>query len=185
MAKLIPTGIFKALGIVWKNLVRRNIVIEYPWEKYPMPERARWAVKVKSNEDGSTKCTGCLICEKACPPMAINIQITTDPETRDKHIDHWQYDRAGCMMCGLCVEACPFDALMQERDIELAHAAKDLKIIDLVTDEPAFKKKREAAPKPAPKPAAQEEKPEAKPAAQEEKPAAQPAEGGAADESLA
>ena len=179
--KWFPTGIFKALGIVWKNLWRKNIVIDYPWEKYPMPERARWSVQLKYDEEGAIKCTACGICEKTCPICAIQIDVTTDPETRDKHINHWEYERGGCMMCGLCVESCPFDAIYQDTNIELAHESRDLIRIDLATDVDAAKAKRAAAPKPAAKPDAP------KPEAGEEKPATKPAteEGGKADESHA
>ena len=175
MSKLrFPKGIFKVLGIVWKNLLRKNIVINYPWEKYPMPERARWSVQLKRDEEGCIKCTACGICEKTCPICAIKIDVTTDPETRDKHIDRWQYERGGCMMCGLCVEACPFDAIYQDTNIELAHADRDLLRIDLVTDVDAAKPKRAAA-KPAPKPAAQPAEQKTEPARAEDKPATEAA----------
>lgn len=177
--KWFPSGIFKALGIVWKNLLRKNIVIDYPWEKYPMPERARWSVQLKHDEEGAIKCTACGICENACPIAAIHLDVTTDPETRDKHINHWEYERGGCMMCGLCVEACPFDAIYQDTNIELAHADRDLLRIDLATDVDAAKRK--PAAKPAPKQA------QASEAAPQTEPASKPTseEGGKADESHA
>jgi formate hydrogenlyase subunit 6/NADH:ubiquinone oxidoreductase subunit I len=58
------------------------------------------------------------------------------------------------MMCGLCVEACPFDAIEMGHDYELAK--RDLADLEysLITDEPAAKPKRKApVPAPAPAPA--------------------------------
>lgn len=66
------------------------------------------------------------------------------------------------MMCGLCVEACPFDAIYQDTNIELAHADRELLRIDLVTDVDAAKPKRTAKPAAKPAPKAEE-----KPAAEE------------------
>jgi formate hydrogenlyase subunit 6/NADH:ubiquinone oxidoreductase subunit I len=47
------------------------------------------------------------------------------------------------MMCGLCVEACPFDAIEMSHDYELARrSAADL-AYDLLTDTPAAVPKRD------------------------------------------
>ena len=74
---------------------------------------------MKYDEEGRHKCTGCRACEKACPDYIIRLDITTD-EDRSKYIDRWHYEIGACMMCGLCVEACPFDAIRMGHDYELA-----------------------------------------------------------------
>lgn len=148
MASRFPTGMFKAMKIVFANFFRPNITIMYPHERWELPERARWAVEMKLDEDGAHKCTGCRICEMTCPDYVIGLDITTDEE-RNKHINHWHYQRGACMMCGLCVEACPYDAIKMGHDYELAHIGPALKMFDLLTDTPAVKIKRKA---PAAKP---------------------------------
>lgn len=176
MAARFPSGIFKALSIVFKNLFRPNITIMYPHEKWNLPERARWAVEMKYDEDGAHKCTACQICEKTCPDFIIEIDITVG-EDRTKHINHWRYQRGACMMCGLCVEACPFDAIKMGHDYELAHVDPALKMFDLLTDTDAAKPKRKepAASAVKPEPAASAAKPE--PAASDTTPEAKGGEG--------
>ena len=61
------------------------------------------------------RCTGCASCAKFCP-LGI-IRIETHPggvdvqEGESYAIDVFDIDIGRCMYCGLCVEACPYDAL--------------------------------------------------------------------------
>lgn len=149
------TGILKGMLISMKNMFRGPITVQYPRERVELPERARWAVEMKLDEDGQHKCTACLACQKACPDYIIDIHVTTDAE-RNKHIDAWHYELGACMMCGLCVEACPFDAICMGKDYELATTRPDALEMDLLHDVPAAKPKRKAA---EPRPAVVEEVP--------------------------
>jgi NADH-quinone oxidoreductase subunit I len=139
------TGILKGLAISMRNLFRGPITVKYPHEKIELPERARWAVQMKLDEQGHHKCTGCLACEKACPDFVIKLDITTD-EDRNKYIDRWHYEIGACMMCGLCVEACPYDAIEQGHDYELARYTPAELATDLLVDTPAVKPKRVERP---------------------------------------
>ena len=141
-----PVGIFRSLGIAFKNLFRPAITIRYPRVRAHIPDRARWAVEINYAEDGSHRCTACKACEKECPIDLICIDVDTGKDRR-RHIKHWYYRRGGCMMCGLCVEACPTDAIRMGRDYELAHADPDLLEYDLLTDVAAYKRAR--MPRPA------------------------------------
>lgn len=155
--KVWGSGILKGMSITLKNMLRGPITVQYPREKVELPERARWAVQMKLDEEGNHKCTACMACAKACPDYIIDLQATT-AEDRSKHIDRWHYELGACMMCGLCVEACPFDAIEMGHDYELARYDADELAIDLLSDVDAAKPKRAAtaagAAKPAAKPAA-------------------------------
>jgi len=138
--KIVPfpfgLGIFSAVKVALKNLFRPHIVIEYPEKKYELPPRARYAVRMKYDDDGQHKCRACLICQNTCPDYIIRVDVTTG-EDRSKHIDRFEYQQGACMICGLCVEACPYDAIRMSHDYELAHIGPAGLSIDLLKDEPA------------------------------------------------
>jgi NADH-quinone oxidoreductase subunit I len=136
-----PTGMFLSLFVAFKNLFRPAITVRYPHVRSHIPERARWAVEIAYAKDGTHRCTACRICEKECPNFLIDLDIET-AEDRSKLIKRWYYRRGGCMMCGLCVEACPFDAIKMGHDYELAHASPDLLEYELLSNSPAYKKPR-------------------------------------------
>ena len=50
-------------------------------------------------------CTGCGMCQRACPADAIS------GERKEAHV----IDPAKCIACGSCREACHFDAVLTER----------------------------------------------------------------------
>lgn len=153
------TGILKGMLITIRNMMRGPITVQYPKERLELPERARWAVQMKLDEEGQHKCTACMACEKACPDFIIKIDVLTG-EDRSKQIQAWDYEVGACMMCGLCVEACPFDAIEMGQDYELATADESALCTRLLEDSPAAKPKRKAAPAtPAEKPASTDSEP--------------------------
>ena len=146
MSKIYGSGILKSMLIAYRNFLRPPITVQNPHEKVELPERSRWAVRMKYDENGDHKCTACLACERACPDFIIKLDITPG-EDRSKHIDRWRYEIGACMMCGLCVEACPFDAILMSHDYELARIDPAALVEDLLVDTPAVgPKRRTAAP---------------------------------------
>lgn len=76
---------------------------------------------------------GCNACVQACLPGALNLVDIVDGEvTRatGEEVQQLALDYARCIMCGLCVTACPECALRMTEDYELAaNAHKDLRIV--------------------------------------------------------
>jgi NADH-quinone oxidoreductase subunit I len=142
-------GLLNGLRISMRNMMRGPITVKYPFERLEIPERARWAVTPKYDEAGNHKCTACMTCVRVCPDHILDLDVTTG-EDKSKHIDSFRYELGACMMCGLCVEACPFDAIEMGHDYELAVTdAADL-TTELLTDVDAAsppRRERPAAPK--------------------------------------
>jgi len=126
-------GILKGMAVTMRNMLRGPITVQYPDERLPLPERARWAVAPLYDESGAPKCTACLVCVKECPDHILSLSVSTKPEG-GKHIDEYRYEIGACMMCGLCVEACPFDAIEMSKEYELASADPSTLVRRLLVD---------------------------------------------------
>jgi NADH-quinone oxidoreductase subunit I len=68
------------------------------------------------------KCTGCQLCAIACDGVAVAIEMQTMVRNRPQNKKNiWPaVDYGRCVFCGLCVDACPFDALSMSNDYELS-----------------------------------------------------------------
>ena len=81
------------------------------------------------------RCTGCASCAKYCP-LGI-IRIVTEPrgeaveEGEKYHIEVFDIDIGRCMFCGLCVEACPYDALHMGSGFEESQYRRQDLVIDV------------------------------------------------------
>jgi NADH-quinone oxidoreductase subunit I len=117
-------GILKGFVITMRNMLRGTMTVQYPEQRLELPDRARWTVTPRFNEDGTPKCTACLICVKECPDHVLRLESSTN-DAGGKHIDAYVYELGACMMCGLCVEACPFDAIEMSHEYELATRSHD------------------------------------------------------------
>jgi NADH-quinone oxidoreductase subunit I len=136
------TGVLNGFRITFRNLLRGPITVQYPEKRVTLPERSRWAVRQRPNEDGSSRCTACLICVKECPDNVLYIETSTN-EAGAKHIDRYVYEIGACMMCGLCVEACPFDAIEMSQEYELATRHSEDLVRVLLSDVDAASPRRE------------------------------------------
>jgi NADH-quinone oxidoreductase chain I len=117
------------------NLVRKPVTVQYPEQRAQQHPRFRGQEFAWYEE----RCTGCASCAKYCPLGIIKIvtkpgaQQTQEGEKYD--VDTFSIEIARCMFCGLCVEACPYDALhmgstfewARERRPELAIHVDELK----------------------------------------------------------
>lgn len=162
MKKLINGIKNLVIGLVTtgKHLGRHAITVQYPTEKWPMPERSRGIVVLLSDkETGELNCTVCLLCMRACPVAAIRIEYNKD-EKGKRTLKDFVIDNGICCFCGLCEEACNFSAIKMAPKYEFStYSSQDLiwhkaKLQEMGRDVPyqrAERKKPEAraVPKPA------------------------------------
>ena len=140
--------LLKGMGITGKYFLTSRkgaITQQYPdnRETLKMFERFRGEVVMPHDENNEHTCTGCQKCEIACPNGTIEIiwDRGIDEETgkKKKKIDKFVYHLGLCTMCGLCIEACPTDAIVWAQNYE--NSVYDRTHLTKVLNEPGSKVK--------------------------------------------
>ncbi|MFM6848899.1 MAG: 4Fe-4S binding protein [Terrabacter sp.] len=128
----ILPGLVKGLGTTARSLTRRTHTAEYPDVTPTLPPRSRGVIALTEEN-----CTSCMLCARECPDWCIYIDShkeelpATTPGGRARQrnvLDRFAIDFSLCMYCGICIEACPFDALHWSPEFEYA----ELDIRDLL-----------------------------------------------------
>ncbi len=109
---------------------RKILTQQYPENKKTLyiPNKFRAQVTLPHDENNEHKCTGCTLCEKACPNGSIQIITAVDDlgegKTK-KRLDKWVYNLGMCTFCNQCIEACPSDAIIMSNKFENSVYNKD------------------------------------------------------------
>ena len=98
-------GIARGMLVTLKHLMRPPITVSYPEVERNVPQRAR--TNLLWFEE---RCTGCSTCAQACPDGCILV-ATSPRDDGSLTIDRYEIDFRICMYCGLCTEACPYQAI--------------------------------------------------------------------------
>jgi NADH-quinone oxidoreductase subunit I len=90
--------------------------MQYPEEKWTVPEGYRGAPYLVKDSKDRTKCVSCQLCEFVCPPKAIKI-TPPGPEVNEargnieKEPKEFEINMLRCIYCGYCQEVCPEEAI--------------------------------------------------------------------------
>ena len=127
--RLYLPAIIGGFKVSVRHFFKKKVTMQYPEERWVVPEGYRGAPYLVSDQDGRTKCVSCQLCEFVCPPKAIRI---TPPgpagvpeagnvETRPKE---FEINMLRCIFCGYCQEVCPEEAIFLMKDYSLSSTSR-------------------------------------------------------------
>jgi NADH-quinone oxidoreductase subunit I len=116
---------FIGMRITWKHLFVKKVTIQYPDERFQLPEKARNRLYLEMS-----KCNGCNSCAIACPVNCITVEtirVSPDDPHQEVHfngkdrklwVSRYDIDFAKCCYCGLCTAVCPSEAIQHTTEYE-------------------------------------------------------------------
>ncbi len=113
-------GIAKGLTVTIRHLWRRSVTTQYPEQRLTVSRRIRGNELVWNQN----RCTGCSTCAKSCPQGVIHVITSVDDGNRYT-VEGFEVDTGYCISCGLCIEACPYDALFMGYAYELGRYRRE------------------------------------------------------------
>ena len=117
------------------------VTIQYPEDPAVVARRARSRHRLLKRDDGTPRCTACMMCETICPAECIHIRAEDSPTVIvEKRAKSFEIDLGLCVFCGYCVEACPVDAIrMDTGEVTLSTLSREellWTMPELLGDEP-------------------------------------------------
>ena len=116
-------GLARGLAVTLRTLGKPVVTAEYPEVAPVLPPRSRGVIALLEEN-----CTVCMLCARECPDWCIYIdshkeEVVVPGAARPRQrnvLDRFAIDFSLCMYCGICIEACPFDALFWSPEFEYA-----------------------------------------------------------------
>jgi len=118
------------MRITWLHLFVRNVTIQYPKERFPIPDGTNGTAMARNRlELDMDLCDGCKRCSRACPVNCIELDILQvakgveqpilkNGDKRNAWVPSYEIDFAKCCFCGLCTSVCPTDAIKHTTEFE-------------------------------------------------------------------
>ncbi|MCH7606460.1 MAG: 4Fe-4S dicluster domain-containing protein [Chloroflexi bacterium] len=88
-------------------------------------------------EVGEPFCTSCMVCIRQCPTHCMSATMKDNPlqqegkSSRRKIIDSFEINLNRCILCGICVEVCNFDAIVMSHEHEMSGYQRNGGRVDL------------------------------------------------------
>ena len=86
---------------------------------------------------GEPYCTSCMVCIRQCPTLCMSATMKDNPlqqegkSTRRKIVDTFEINLNRCILCGICVDVCNFDAIVMSHEHEMSTYQRNGDRVDL------------------------------------------------------
>lgn len=127
--KMYLPAIVAGMGTTLRHLFQaggtERVTMEYPEQKWKLPDRYRGAPVLVKDQQGREKCVSCSLCEYVCPPRAISIVPGEIGGPVEKGPQVFDIDMLRCIFCGYCEEVCPEQAIFMSEEYEICGSSRE------------------------------------------------------------
>ena len=133
-------GNLKGLVVTLKTMLRSPVTAQYPIPEKRLEIANRFMGFPALTWDYTAEepyCTGCMVCIRECPTQCMTAQMKDNPKheagesRRRKIIDEFEINLGRCILCGICVDVCNFDAIEMSYEHELSKYERNGNRVDL------------------------------------------------------
>ena len=135
-------GFIKGLAVTLKTAFRKPVTDQYPdpgQRRQVAPRYMGFPALLWDGDVPEPYCTGCMVCVRACPTQCMSAQMTDnlkyieETSRRRKIIETFEINLGRCILCGICVDVCNFDAIEMSHEHELSKYERNGNRVDLET----------------------------------------------------
>lgn len=119
-------------------MVRKPVTAQYPQKHLPIQSRYMgFPVLLWDDTANEPFCTGCMVCVRECPTQCMSAEMKDNPlfqegkSHRRKIIETFEINWNRCILCGICVDVCNFDAIEMSHMHEQGSFARTGSRVDL------------------------------------------------------
>ena len=126
-------GFLAGLVVTLKSALRKPVTAQYPdpGKRLDIDNRFMgFPALLWDGGGGEPYCTGCMVCIRACPTLCMSAEMKDNPlhadgkSTRRKIVGSFEINLGRCILCGICVDVCNFDAIEMSHEHELSAFAR-------------------------------------------------------------
>ena len=133
-------GFLEGLLVTVRTALRRPVTAQYPDPRMRIEVADRYMGFPALTWDYDVTepyCTGCMVCVRDCPTQCMTAVMKDNPRheegksRRRKIIDQFEINLGRCILCGICVDVCNFDAIEMSHEHELSKYERNGNRVDL------------------------------------------------------
>ena len=125
LARTYLPSVLKGMWITLRHMFRPKVTMQYPEERWKMPERYRGLPVLVKDDADRVKCVACFLCQYVCPPKAIHIEAQEIATGVEKGPRVFDINMLRCIMCGYCEEVCPEQAIFLSQEYQTVGLSRE------------------------------------------------------------
>ena len=133
-------GFVEGLFVTIRTALRRPVTAQYPdpSKRQPIADLFMgFPALTWDNDVQEPYCTGCMVCVRDCPTQCMSAIMSDNPQhaegrsRRRKIVEAFEINLGRCILCGICVDVCNFDAIEMSHEHELSKYERNGNRVDL------------------------------------------------------